>query len=399
MKIALVNTYAHGGAGIACKRLHAALNAQPGVEASLLYRDEVAAKWPFYAERLSFLPYEKDKTVRFSYSLANYGTDITQHPAILAADAINLHWINQGFLSLRNIAQLAQLGKPIIWTLHDMWAFTGGCHYNRGCMGYQAQCGNCPCLARPAQHDLSHRIWQKKQRLFTKNIKIATCSAWLAKEARQSGLLRDFEITAVPNPIDHTVFAPSPAADITAMRARMGIAPESKLLLFVAMKISEERKGFGHLRAALEHLRATRPSDRYEVLVLGNADPAALAQLPYPIHAAGMVTDVAILAQWYALADVFVIPSLEDNLPNTVMESLACGTPVVGFSTGGVPDMVQHGQSGLIVPQGDSIALGEAISEITSNTERLAAMGAAARAHVLTHYSFDVVAKQYLGLV
>ena len=396
MKIALVNTYPQGGAGIACRRLQAALETE-GAETALLYRDKAVSKWPFYAERLSFLPFEKDKSVRFSFSLANFGGDIRQHPDIQSADIIHLHWINQGFLSLRNIHQLASLGKPVFWTLHDMWAFTGGCHYTRGCTHFKQSCGHCPYLSRPAQNDLSYRIWLKKQQFFPKSIQFITCSNWLEQEARQSGLLRDFQIQTIPNPIDTTVFKPETEAQRDLLRQQLGIDPEAQVLLFVAMKIGETRKGFHYLLESLKGLKAQYPQRKYEVMVLGKAEDTALSQLPYPVHALGMVTDPAALAAWYSTADVFIIPSMEDNLPNTVMESLSCGTPVVGFNTGGIPEMVEDGKNGHIVPQGDSVGLMQAVAHITADAPMRLAMGHAARAKVVSQFSLGAVGKLHLA--
>ena len=154
MKVLILNTYEQGGAGIAAGRLQQALN-QSGVQVKSLSAAAVGNRWPFYAERLSFLPFERDKSVRFSFSLANFGKNILQHPLVQEADILHLHWINQGFLSLKGIRQLAALGKPIVWTLHDMWAFTGGCHYSRGCDHFLHACGKCPYLGKPSDRVFS----------------------------------------------------------------------------------------------------------------------------------------------------------------------------------------------------------------------------------------------------
>jgi glycosyltransferase involved in cell wall biosynthesis len=397
MKVTLVNTYPHGGAGIACRRLEAALQTQ-GVTTQILFRDGNARKWPFYAERLSFLPYERDKSVRFSFSLANFGTDLRQHPDIQSADVIHLHWVNQGFLSLQNVRQLAELGKPIFWTLHDMWAFTGGCHYARGCTHFLQSCGQCAFVKNPSEHDLSHRIWLKKQDNFPKNIHFITCSQWLQQAAQSSSLLRHHRIDALPNPIDTQVFLPTPEAQRQLRRQALGIAPDAQVLLFVAMKVSETRKGFHHLLVALQHLKSSHPGQPFEILVLGKAEPEALQQLPYPTHALGMVTAADELAAWYGTADLFIIPSLEDNLPNTVMESLACGTPVVGFQTGGIPEMVEHGQQGAIVPQGDAKGLAQSIHDLCSQPQKLSALRTAARHKVESCYSLEVIGQRHLDL-
>ncbi|HMX39038.1 MAG TPA: glycosyltransferase, partial [Saprospiraceae bacterium] len=347
MNIVLLNTYSHGGAGVACRRLLEGLRAtQPDISAQLITAAEAGSRWPFYAERLSFLPHERDRSVRFAFSPANFGKDLSRHPAVRQADLLHLHWVNQGLLSLRGIRQLAELGKPMVWTLHDTWAFTGGCHIFTDCDRFRQQCGVCPYLRRPGPHDLSHQVWLKKQRFFPKNIHFVTCSHWLRDVARSSSLLQGFPITSIPNPIDTALFKPAEAADRAALRAEMGIAPGAHVLLFVAMNLRDAHKGFRFLPEALQHLRRQRPDLAVEVVVLGKSEPESLSAFPYPVHALGLVQGAERLSRLYGAADVFVTPSLADNLPNTVMESLACGTPVVGFRTGGIPEMVGHLQEG-----------------------------------------------------
>lgn len=397
MNILLLTTYKHGGAGVACRRLQSAL-LEAGENAQLLTADEAPSKWPFYAERLSFLPYERDKSVRFSFSLANFGHDLSQTNALQQADVIHLHWINQGFLSLKNIRQLALLGKPFVWTLHDMWAFTGGCHYSGDCLRYRQSCGMCPCLRNPGPTDLSHRIWKRKKEQFPPNLHFVTCSEWLAGEARNSGLLENYSVTAIPNPIDTALFKPMSAPERSAFRRTRGIPEKALLILFAAMKVKETRKGFQYLQDALRLLKSRRPDLPIELMVLGKAEPEALQALPYPFHAFGMVQDVATLAEIYGAADLFVIPSLEDNLPNTVMESLACGTPVVGFHTGGIPEMVGHLQEGFIAPQRDTAALSEGITWVAEQQTQVDGLRAAARRKVETHYANSVVSARYIRL-
>ena len=394
MHITLLTTYPHGGAGIACRRLQAALRAS-GVPADLLTREDAPSRWPFLAERLSFLPYERDKSVRFLFSPANFGHDLSKHPLVQQADVLHLHWVNQGFLSLKNIRQLADTGKPIVWTLHDMWAFTGGCHYSGNCLRYQQACGECPFLSRPGASDLSHRIWSRKKRMFPPNIHFITCSDWLAERARESELLRHYPVASLPNPIDTTVFAPSTPENRLAFRQRLGVADDALVVLFVAVKVQDERKGFRYFQEALADLKAQRPDARIELLVLGHSRAEDLAALPYPCHPLGMIGHAGQLADVYGASDVYVIPSLEENLPNTVMESLACGTPVVGFRVGGIPEMVDHLQNGFIVQQRESLALAEGIAWAGEHASRLRA---AARAKVERCYTNVVIAQQHIEL-
>ncbi len=396
MKVLLLNTYARGGAAVACLRLKDALE-QAGVDAKILSADQAGSRWPFYAERLSFLPFERDKSVRFSFSLANFGKNLLRHPLVQEADVLHLHWINQGFLSLQGIQELSLLGKPMVWTLHDMWAFTGGCHYSRGCDHFQECCGHCPYLKNPSPNDLSHRIWVRKQHLFPKNIQFITCSAWLASVARSSSLLKNYPITNIPNPIDVTLFQPLSETERRNFRLSKGINPQSRLLLFAAMNVSEERKGFRFLQEALDFLKSQHPDFQVEIMVIGKAQPEVLSALPYPVHALGMIQDQRELIRIYGSADVFVIPSLEDNLPNTVMESLACGTPVAGFKTGGIPEMVGHLEQGFIAPQGDSRKLAEGIYWVLSKAN-LSVLSKQAREKATSDYANALIAKQYTDI-
>lgn len=396
MKVLILNTYEQGGAGIAAGRLQNALN-ENGVQAKMLTAASAGNRWPFYAERLSFLPFERDKSVRFSFSLANFGKNILQHPFVQEADVLHLHWVNQGFLSLEGIRQLSELGKPIVWTLHDMWAFTGGCHYSRGCNHFEQSCGNCPYLRKPSGSDLSHRIWSRKNRLYPAQIQFVTCSEWLANIARSSGLLKNAPVISIPNPIDVSVFDVSNEEEKRNFRLSKGIDSNTPILLFAAMNVSEERKGFRFLQEAMGLLKSQHPDFQLEIVVIGKAQPEILATLPYPVHALGMIRDQHELARIYGASDIFVIPSLEDNLPNTVMESLACGTPVAGFHTGGIPEMVGHLEQGFIAPQGDSQKLAEGIFWILGKADATV-LRKQAREKVKSLYANDLVAKRYIDI-
>ena len=397
MKVLLLNTYSSGGAAVACKRLGNAIQKTSNVEVNLLDAEQVGNRWPFYAERLSFLPYERDKSVRFSFARAKCGKNIRQHPLVKEADVLHLHWVNQGFLSIEGIHALAELDKPIVWTLHDMWTFTGGCHYSRGCDRFQNSCGNCPFLKHPSPSDLSHRIWSRKDRLFPENIQYVTCSEWLAEVAGSSSLLKNSGVISIPNPIDESVFKP---VDVNFKRSfwlSKNLNPDTFKILFVAMKVSEERKGFQYLQESLNILKSQFPDVQADIIVMGKAEPEALATLPYPVFPLGMIKEPAELAMIYGASDVFVIPSLEDNLPNTVMESLACGTPVAGFETGGIPEMVQHLEQGFIAPQKDSRSLAEGIYWIFQHPEK-ETLRSKARTKVLENYAQAVVSKRYTDL-
>jgi glycosyltransferase involved in cell wall biosynthesis len=221
----------------------------------------------------------------------------------------------------------------------------------------------------------------------------------LAATARQSSLLQRFDIKAIPNPIDTTSFAPISEEMRHAFRQKNGISKNAFVLLFVAVNIQEVRKGFRYFKEALEALKLKRPDIQVSLLVMGRSSTETLAALPYPSHALGMVTEQEILTAAYSAADAFVIPSLEDNLPNTVMESMACGTPVVGFQTGGIPEMVDHLKNGFIAEQGQSSDLAKGFQWIFDRTpDEYKMLRQKARTKVERHYANAVVAKQHIQL-
>lgn len=414
MKVTLINTSdAGGGAPAACLRLLKALVSQK-VDARLLVQykktndervtgivnnriSKLKAQLNFLRERIPFLVFhEKDKSVRFAFSTANAGTSIINQPLVKDAEILHLHWTNSGFLSIADLQELVNTGKPIVWTLHDMWAFTGGCHYSGTCQNFMRECGNCPFLRDAGDNDLSHKGWLRKAALFAgaKNITFVTCSQWLAGVAKQSSLIKDFRIEAIPNPIDINIFSPK---DKVAARQRRGIDPSAKMILFGAANINDRRKGISYLVEALNILKSQHPEGKTEVVIFGKNKHFDVTQLPFKVHELSLITSQEELAEIYSMADVFVTPSLEDNLPNTIMEALACGTPVVAFNTGGIPEMVDHRQNGYLAQFRSAADMANGLHEIL-NTADTANLAANARQKVLGNYTNENVARQYNNL-
>jgi glycosyltransferase involved in cell wall biosynthesis len=411
LNVLLLSTYdTYGGAGIAARRTTQALR-RAGVDAQLLVQQRESAEpfvhsiaesgWEkklafarFAWERVRFLPHERDPSVRFQFSPANVGTDLSQHPLVRAADVLHLHWINFGYLSIHSLEKLLRLGKPVVWTLHDEWAFTGGCHYAGTCRGFEGTCGNCPFLKRPHPSDLSHRVWTRKQTAFAgAPLHVTTCSRWLAGEARRSSLFREVPVGVIPNPIDTNLFKPVPKTEACQ---RLGVDHEKTYLLFAAMNVSDPRKGFRYVRESLERLKAGSFSAEkpLELLVFGKAEAADFADLPYPVRLLGTLRTPEELRAAYAAASAFLIPSLEDNLPNTLMEALACGTPGVGFRTGGIPELIEHERTGYVAERASAEDLARGIRWVLTEAD-LGERRRAARQHVLAHYAEAVVAGQY----
>jgi len=404
MNICLINTYdSTGGAAIACRRLMHALNKESqDVNARMLVEfgrsntaeitrldrspvKKTIGKIRLVMERISFKPLHNGEINAFYFSPANTGTDITSHPDVLNADIIHLHWVNLGFLSIKDIKKLAGLGKPIVWTLHDMWAFTGGCHYSGECEHFTHKCGECMFLKKPHKNDISRKL--NLQKIFFKDFHFVTCSHWLKEEALRSSLLSDASVTSIPNPIDIDLFKPN---DKKKARISLGLDPDTDYILFGAANIDDGRKGFEYLMESLNILAPRIKDKKVEILLFGRSDVDQEA-LPLKLNALGSLDSMEKIAAVYNAASVFVIPSLQDNLPNTIMESLACGTPVAAFKSGGIPEMVQHKVSGYIADWKDSKGLAEGIEYILEND----GFKDAAREKVISSYHPAVVARQY----
>ncbi len=414
MKITLINTYqASGGAAVACRRLLRALRVHQ-TDATLLVQQQsgpepfvvpfAANVWQrkaafarFAAERLYFRFFEKSKSVRFAFSPANVGINISRHPAVRQANVLHLHWIHFGFMSLGSLEKLFALNKPIVWTLHDMWAFTGGCHYSGGCTNYLSHCRDCPFLKNPSAKDLSYRVFEKKKILFQNpNIHFVACSQWLAGVAKQSELLQGFPITAIPNPIDTQLYRP---LDKREVRRKLGLPPDKQLVLFGAMNTQDTRKGFVYLELALRLLDENNLSlkDQLELVIFGKSDAGTLARLPFRAHDYGSVKGDAALVDLYIVCDAMVLPSLEDNLPNTVMEALACGTPTVAFRTGGLPELIDHQHNGYLAEYRSPEDLAAGIAYVLHENHR-EWLSKNARETVVRQFSESVVAAQYRAL-
>lgn len=415
MKVTLINTAdAGGGAPAACMRLLKAIELKQ-VDVRLQVQDKktseprvdsigdssfgkLKAKFNFFYERLPFIWFKaKDKSVRFAFSTANSGTDLSHQPDVLDTDILHLHWTNGGYLSIKNLEQLLKTGKPVVWTLHDMWAFTGGCHYSGECDHFINQCGNCWMLRGAGDNDLSFSGWLRKADLFkaAKNIVFVTCSHWLADVARTSTLLKDFRIETIPNPIDTVIFS---AKNNSAARTKWGINPKSKIILFGAANIMDRRKGISYLMDALNDLKNNYANIQdIEIVIFGKNKSFDTSLFPFKVYEVGIISSQADLAELYSLADVFVSPAIEDNLPNTVMEALACATPVVAFNTGGIPDMVEHLQNGYLAEFKSASDFAAGIHYVLDG-ERRDFLSINARKKVTDTFTNEKVAEQYMAV-
>ena len=314
---------------------------------------------------------------------------------IPACDVINLHWVS-GYLHHESFFGRMSGTRPIVWTLHDMNAFTGGCHYNLGCDHYLEACKACPQLGSNEERDLSWEIWGRKKRTYarisTTDLHVVAPSRWLAVEARRSPLFSRFPVSVIPYGLDvEEVFVPRDQAPI---RDVLGIPRSARVVLFLAEAIDSRRKGFALLTEAL-HRCAAKVPDLF-LLSVGSNAPRVDISVPW-LHL-GSVDNDRFISFVYNAADVFAICSVQDNLPNTVLEALACGVPVVATDVGGIPDMVRPGTTGFTVPPGDAEALASAISGLLNDPELGKEMSAACRRIAVEEYPIGLQARRYAAL-
>jgi glycosyltransferase involved in cell wall biosynthesis len=310
----------------------------------------------------------------------------------LSPEIINIHW-TCGYLKIESITKFSQ---PMVWTLHDMWAFTGGCQYSLECDRYLKSCGACVQLHSQQECDLSRWVWLRKAKAWQKlNLTIVTPSDWLAECAKKSSLLQNFPIKVIPNGIDIQRYKP---LDQNIAREWLNLPQDKQLVLFGAASTSQRRKGFHLLESALEKLRQTGQPDKLELVVFGSSPPQEENSLEFKCNYLGNFNDDVSLALIYAAADVFIAPSIQDNLPNTVMEALACGTPCVAFDIGGMPDMIEHQCNGYLAQPFEIDSLADGIAWILASSDRLQYLRKRAREKVEQEFSQQLQAQRYSQL-
>lgn len=319
-----------------------------------------------------------------------FGTDLSEHSKIREADVIMLHWVNS-FISQKSIRQLARLGKPIIWVMHDMWPFTGGCHYDLYCGRYEKECGRCPFLDTRFKKDISYWNLRRKKELFNRiAITFVAISKWEESCALKSAATQQKSIIRIPNPINTDIFRP---LNRESLKVKNKIS-DRRVILFGADKaLKNPIKGFQYLIEALQYL----PEEGYQVVCFGEAPEDKRITLPnIPVRYLGTIREEEVLAEWYSIADVFVSPSLQEGFGYTVCEALACGTPVATFAVGGLLDQIVHKKNGYLAKTRDAKDLAEGIKYCIEHRARL---GTAARERVFSHNSYDVVGAQYCKLL
>jgi len=410
MKILFLNTFKNeGGATQACNRIYHALQTYTDFTLNIINQFDEAnlytnwRNWPgllrLLIEKIQLFYILKNKNSKFEFDSASVGKSFRKNHQIEEADIIHMHWISQGLVSLEGLSELAAKGKPIVHTLHDMWAFTGGCFYAGECDHYMKSCGNCPFLKGDNADDVSHKIWLKKESIYKhSNIKWVCPSKWLYNAAKESSLGQNNEIFYIPYPVDTDKYKPIERQNILK---GYNLDPDKFYILFGAHNISDKRKGLDYIIEALEDLKSNNNEmiQNSELVLFGKCnDTSILNRLPIPFHYKGFIKDSNELIKLYNAADIFAMPSVDDNLPNMILESLACGTPVVSFDMGGIPDMISHDENGFLADYRNPSSFATGLDYFFQNRGQMKIFSVKARQKAETEFSVKKVAKQYADL-
>lgn len=410
MKVAVVNTQdRQGGAARAAYRLHQGLRTV-GVDSHMLVMQRTAASAdstvsavPAAANdltgallaRLDRIPLRlHPRRPVVPYSLNGFPNGTRRRLRTMQPDVVHLQWVGSGFVPVRDVSRL---GVPVVWTLHDMWAFTGGCHYTGDCTRYRQACGACPQLASSRERDLSRWTWQRKRRHWAgADLTLVAPSRWLAGCALESSLLRDARVEVIPNAIDVAVFRPH---DRETARRLLGLPPDRQLILFGAVSaLDNPRKGFPDLQAALRHLAAAGWPARAELAILGAERPADPPAFGFEVTYLGHLHDDLTLALAYSAADVVVTPSRQEAFGLVPAEAQACGAPIVAFATGGLLDIVEHECTGYLARLFDAEDLAAGIAWVLGDEARRQALSRQARARAGALFGLETVARRHVAL-
>lgn len=406
MKVLMLNTFDElGGAGRAASRLQAGMQ-ELGVDSRLLVqfrvgnaRNVLCSPSPLQRLLRRFKAWLGTLPVRLYPNRPENNFSPALVPGRAPAeidhidpDILHLHWLGAGFLS---IEALAKLRRPILWTLHDSWAFTGGCHVPFDCDRYRQRCGACPVLGSSRPRDLSRWTWHRKERTWRGlELTVVAPSRWLAECARSSSLLRDVRIEVIPNGLDTEVFAPR---DRERSRGLLGLPRDRKIILFGGIRgTSDPNKGLHLLAPALRSLG--RDMTGLVAVVFSSFDRGELPDLGMPAVSLGAIENDDQLAAAYSAAEVFVAPSIQETFCQTAAEALACGTPVVAFGATGLLDVVEHRRCGYLARPYHSDDLARGIAWVLEDEERRAALSRRARSKAGTEFALPAVARRYREL-
>jgi glycosyltransferase involved in cell wall biosynthesis len=393
-----------GGAARAAYRLHQSLLIE-GIDSQMLVQNKnsddfkVVTKDKKRTKYLNMLrpiidslptrSYKNRKDALFSISWLSFD-GIVDRINELNPDIVHIHWIAGGMM---RIEEISQIKVPLVLSLHDMWAFTGGCHYDQGCGLYENNCGKCKILSSEKEDDLSRKVFNRKLKTYSKikRMNIIATSRWIGECAKASSLLKDRTISILPNPIDTSIFAP---IDKSIARNFFSIPKDKTVVLFGAMNsLLDSRKGSKELFEAIDMLHL----DNIVFVIAGSSIPQDPKIFKYPTYYIPPLHDEVSLPLIYNSADIMIVPSLQENLANSIIESLSCGIPVVAFDVGGNSDMIEHKSNGYLAKaispkdmvNGIEWVLRNYVSKDLSNN---------ARNKALKEFDQQLITKKYIDL-
>jgi glycosyltransferase involved in cell wall biosynthesis len=407
VKILIISTSDNrGGAARAAYRLHHALLSE-NIDSKMIVQEKetsdqlilgpitkmqrIISKFRFRTilDRVPVLLYINKENALFSPSWAPFG-GIIERINKERPDIVHLHWVAGGMISIEDIGKIK---APIVWNLQDMWTFTGGCHFDDGCGLYQSGCGNCKVLNSRKKHDLSQNTFKRKQKAFSKikNMSIVGVSRWVTDCAKKSSLLKDREIVNLPNCFDTNLFKP---IEKNIAKEMFGIPKNKKVILFGAMNsLGDPRKGAKELFEALSQLEV----ENAIFVIAGSKKPKKNLRLKYPVYFIPPLKSELDLPAMYNVADVMLVPSLQENLANSIIESLSCGVPVVAFDIDGNSDMIEHQKNGYLAKKLDTADMARGIEWIL-NVGKYCELSISARQKVLNEFDSRIVSKKYIKL-
>ncbi len=410
MKVLIINKYDNkGGAAIAAKRLYYALEKQKSIEVNFLVQEtelnsfvsttkgklkKISNFINFSLERLLVLKNIRTKENLFFFDTATFGEDITKNELVQKADIIHLHWTNFGFLSLKTIKKLLALNKPVFWTLHDMWLVTGGCFHSRDCKLFQTKCDNCPFLKNKSK--LAQKTFNKKKKIFqSSNLKTIAISSWSKKNIETSAIIKSNPVL-IGNPIDTDFYIPN---NKIKSKIKLKLNPQKKHIGFIAFNATNKYKGGKYLVEALEIIGKKNPDlfDQIELIAIGRIKDESFFPKNININLTGYINREEKMRDYYNAMDVFVLPSLEENLPLVIQEAMSCRTPVVAFNTGGIPDLIEHKINGYLAEFKNANDLSNSIKEILTDEKIKNKYAENAQKKIIENYSFEVIAKKIIS--
>lgn len=405
MKVLHLAMHEGSGAGRAATRLHLGL-LEEKVDSSILVIQKGSEMQSIIKPNERTVLYKKIQAKLLGRTLSKIwgrGTtfSINATPSLIGnrikqfnANVINLHWVGWEFL---RIEDLLRFKVPLVWTLQDMWPFTGGCHYSEECDRYTTSCGACPQLKKGKESDLSRWVWNRKAKAWKDiNLTVVAPSSWMAKCASSSSLFRDRRVEVIPFCLDTECYKP-----VNRQQARqiLNLPQDKQLVLFGALSATtDRRKGFHLLLPALQYLSQSGWRDRIELVVFGASQPNNPIDLGFKAHYLGSLSDDLSLAQVYSAANVMIVPSLQESFGQTASESLACGTPVIAFDGTGLADIVDHQKNGYLAYPFDIGDLAKGIAWVLEDETRFQTLCTQARQKAEREFALERQARSYVAL-